>query len=120
MLNGDFREFIELLNSNKVKYLLVSGYAIAFHGHPRYTKDLDIWLETSETNAAAMMSVLESFGFGDIDVSKEDFLQQGLAVQLGYPPNRIDLINSPDGVGFAECYKSRDRNRRIENLCHRS
>ena len=107
MLNKDFREFIESLNSNKVKYLVLGGYAIAFHGHPRYTKDLDIWLEMSEENASNVMSALKDFGFGDLDVSKEDFLQKGMVVQLGYPPNRIDLINSPDGVNFAECYISR-------------
>lgn len=107
MLNKDFREFIELLNLNKVKYLLIGGYAIAFHGHPRYTKDLDIWLEPSEENAANLMRALEDFGFGDLDVSSDDFLQIGMVVQLGYPPNRIDLINSPDGVDFAECYESK-------------
>lgn len=107
MLNKDFREFIELLNSNKVKYLLVGGYAIAFHGHPRYTKDLDIWLEMSEENASNAIKALEDFGFGDLDVSKDDFLHKGMVVQLGYPPNRIDLINSPDGVDFTECYGSR-------------
>lgn len=107
MLNKDFREFIESLNSNKVKYLLVGGYAIAFHGHPRYTKDLDIWLEMSEENAANILKALNDFGFGDLDVSKKDFLQKGMVVQLGYPPNRIDLINSPDGVDFAECYETK-------------
>lgn len=107
MLNKDFREFIELLNSNKVKYLLIGGYAIALHGHPRYTKDLDIWLEMSEENADAMMKVLKDFGFGDLDVSRKDFLNKGMVVQLGYPPNRIDLINSPDGVDFAECFESK-------------
>ncbi|MBX7173170.1 MAG: hypothetical protein K1X72_19530 [Pyrinomonadaceae bacterium] len=107
MLNKDFREFIELLNSNKVKYLLVGGYAIAFHGHPRYTKDLDIWLELSEENATKVIKALNDFGFGDLDVSKEDFLHEGMVVQLGYPPNRIDLINSPDGVDFTECYQSK-------------
>jgi hypothetical protein len=107
MLNKDFREFIELLNSNKVKYLVLGGYAIAFHGHPRYTKDLDIWLELSEENARNVIKVLEEFGFADLDISKEDFLHKGMVVQLGYPPNRIDLINSPDGVNFAECYKTK-------------
>lgn len=107
MLNKDFREFIELLNSNKVKYLVLGGYAIAFHGHPRYTKDLDIWLELSEENALNVMNALGDFGFGSFDFSKEDFLTKGMVVQLGYPPNRIDLINSPDGVEFAECYQSR-------------
>jgi hypothetical protein len=107
MLNKDFREFVESLNSNKVKYLVVGGYAIAFHGHPRYTKDLDIWLEASEENAEKVITALADFGFGSLDVSKEDFLHEGMVVQLGYPPNRIDLINSPDGVDFAECYPLR-------------
>lgn len=107
MLNEDFREFIELLNSNKVKYLLVGDYAVALHGHPRYTKDLDIWLEMSEENADRMIKVLKDFGFGDMDVSREDFLNKGMVVQLRFPPNRFDLINSPDEVDFAECYKTK-------------
>ena len=107
MLNKDFREFIESLNSNKVKYLVLGGYAIAFHGHPRYTKDLDVWLESSEENAANAMKALSDFGFGEVEISKEDFLVKGMVIQLGYPPNRIDLINSPDGVDFAECYASK-------------
>ena len=107
MLNKDFREFIESLNSNKVKFLVLGGYALAFHGHPRYTKDLDIWLELSSENAGRTMKALEDFGFGALDVSKEDLLSAGMVVQLGYPPNRIDLINSPDGVTFAECFESR-------------
>ncbi len=108
MLNRDFREFIALLNSNKVKYLVIGGYAIAFHGHPRYTKDLDIWLELSAENAARVLQALEDFGFGDIDLEKADLLQSGMVVQLGQPPNRIDLINSPDGVDFDECFHSRN------------
>jgi len=107
MLNKDFKEFIESLNSNKVKYLVLGGYAVAFHGHPRYTKDLDVWLELSEENAANALEALNDFGFGDLEVTKDDFLDEGAVIQLGYPPNRIDLINSPDGVDFAECYVSR-------------
>lgn len=107
MLNKDFREFIELLNSNKVKYLVLGGYAVAFHGHPRYTKDLDVWLETSVENAANVMAALKDFGFGAVDLTEKDFLQKGQVIQLGYPPNRIDLINSPSGVNFAECYEKR-------------
>jgi hypothetical protein len=87
--------------------LILGGYAIAFHGHPRYTKNLDVWLEMSEENASNVLKALEDFGFGDLEVSKEDFLQKEMVVQLGYPPNRIDLINSPDGVDFDECYKSK-------------
>jgi hypothetical protein len=85
----------------------LGGYAIAFHGHPRYTKNLDVWLEMSEENASNVLKALEDFGFGDLEVSKEDFLQKEMVVQLGYPPNRIDLINSPDGVDFDECYESK-------------
>lgn len=107
MLNRDFREFIELLNSNKVRYLVLGGYAVAFHGHPRYTKDLDVWLELSEENAVNVLKALKDFGFGGMDLTKEDFLHKGQVIQLGYPPNRIDLINSPDGVDFAECYASK-------------
>jgi hypothetical protein len=107
MLNKDFREFIESLNSNKVKYLVLGGYAIAFHGHPRYTKDLDIWLELSDENARNVLKALNDFGFGLLNFTKDDFLHKGMVVQLGYPPNRIDLINSPDGVEFAECFDSK-------------
>ncbi|HEX8265796.1 MAG TPA: DUF6036 family nucleotidyltransferase [Pyrinomonadaceae bacterium] len=107
MLNPDFREFVELLNSNSVKYLIVGGYAVAFHGHPRYTKDLDVWLELSEENAERVVQALRDFGFGSLNFTKEDFLLTGQVVQLGYPPSRIDLINSPDGVDFAECFASR-------------
>jgi predicted nucleotidyltransferase len=107
MLNQDFREFVELLNSNNVKYLIVGGYAVAFHGHPRYTKDLDVWLELSEENAERVVQALRDFGFGSLNFTKEDFLLTGQVVQLGYPPSRIDLINSPDGVDFAECFASR-------------
>lgn len=107
MLNKDFREFIVSLNSNNVRYLVLGGYAIAFHGHPRYTKDLDIWLELSEENAANVMQALDDFGFSGLGISDEDLLTSGMVVQLGYPPNRIDLINSPDGVDFNECYPAR-------------
>lgn len=105
MLNRDFREFIESLNLNEVRYLVLGGYALAFHGHPRYTKDLDIWLELSPSNAEKTMIALGEFGFSGLDLSAKDFLIDGMVVQLGYPPNRIDLINSPDGVNFEECWE---------------
>lgn len=107
MLSKDFREFIASLNSNKVRYLVLGGYAIAFHGHPRYTKDLDIWLELSRENAVNVLKALNDFGFAGLGISEEDLLTSGMVVQLGYPPNRIDLINSPDGVNFVECYPAR-------------
>ena len=73
MLSKDFKEFIELLNENRVSYLVVGGYAVAFHGHPRYTKDLDVWIELSPDNADKILKALKEFGFGSLDL-KSDYL----------------------------------------------
>lgn len=107
MLNPDFREFIESLNDNGVRYLVVGGYAVAFHGHPRYTKDFDVWIEMSEENAARMVAALEQFGFGSLGLTAADFLVPDQIIQLGYPPNRIDILTTLPGVEFSECYPSR-------------
>ena len=107
MLNPDFKEFLQSLNVNNVKYLIVGGYAVAFHGHPRYTKDLDIWVETSPDNADKIMQALQQFGFGDLDLESGDLLEPDRIIQLGYPPVRIDLITTVDGVVFKDCYASR-------------
>ena len=107
VLNKDFREFIELLNENEVKYLIVGGYAVGFHGYPRYTKDLDVWILVAHENSQKVMNALNQFGFGKAGLKKEDFLKSGNFVQLGYPPNRIDLVMSCDGVDFKTCYKSK-------------
>lgn len=107
MLNPDFREFIESLNDNGVRYLVVGGYAVAFHGHPRYTKDFDVWIEMSEANAARMVAALEQFGFGSLGLTAADFLVPDQIIQLGYPPNRIDILTTLPGVEFSECYPSR-------------
>ena len=107
MLNQDFREFIASLNDNQVRYLVIGGYAVALHGHPRYTRDLDVWLELSEANAARIVRALEEFGFGSLGLVEADFLEPDQIIQLGYPPTRIDLITTPAGVEFGECYESR-------------
>ncbi len=107
MLSKDFKEFIELLNENNVKYLIVGGYAVAFHGYPRYTKDIDIWVQPSSRNAQSLLKALDQFGFGSLDLNKEDFILPDRVVQLGYPPNRIDLLTSLKSLNFDECYKSR-------------
>jgi hypothetical protein len=104
MLNKDFKEFVALLNQNKVDYLVVGGYAVAIHGHPRYTKDLDIWLWVDKQNADKMMTVLVEFGFSSLELSAEDFLSKGYVIQLGQPPNRIDLLTQVDGLEFELCY----------------
>ena len=107
MLNRDFKEFIKLLNDNQVHYLVVGGYAVAVHGYPRYTKDMDVWLELSAENAAKILKALDQFGFGSLGLQIEDFLNPNQVVQLGHPPNRIDLILSLQGVDFSLCYQSR-------------
>ena len=74
MLNKDFKEFIQLLNENDVRYLVVGGYAVAFHGYPRYTEDIDIWIESNPANAKRIVKTLHEFGFGSLGLKKEDFL----------------------------------------------
>jgi hypothetical protein len=107
MLNSDFKEFIQLLNDNQVKYLVIGGYAVAVHGHPRYTKDIDIWIEMSSENADKLLTALNQFGFGSLGLSPQDFQSPDQIIQLGYPPNRIDLITTPDGIDFDTCYTSK-------------
>lgn len=103
-MSKDFKEFIALLNSNKVAYLIVGGYAVGFHGYPRYTGDLDIWVQMSVENANRLINTLADFGFGRANFSIDDFLRPYQILQLGYPPFRIDIITSIDGVIFEECY----------------
>jgi hypothetical protein len=103
-LNQDFKEFIQLLNEKQVEYLVVGGYAVAFHGYPRYTGDIDIWIAISKENAEKVMQVLKDFGFGSLAISEEDFLKQDLVIQLGYEPIRIDILTSLTALSFAECY----------------
>jgi predicted nucleotidyltransferase len=107
VLNQDFREFAQSLNDSRVRYLVIGAYAVALHGHPRYTKDLDIWIEITPDNAAAMVRALDQFGFSSLGLQAGDFLTPDQVIQLGYPPNRIDLITTPPGVVFDACYASR-------------
>ena len=107
MLNQDFKEFIQSLNNNNVRYLVVGGYAVALHGYPRYTKDIDIWVELSQENATKIIHALDDFGFGALELKVSDFLDPEIVIQLGYPPNRIDIILSPSGVDFQTCYLNR-------------
>ncbi len=103
-LNQDFREFIELLNNNEVEYLVVGGYAVGFHGSPRFTGDIDFWLAISRENASKIMKVLTEFGFSSLDITESDFLNEDLIIQLGYEPVRIDLLTSVTGLNFTECF----------------
>lgn len=107
-LSKDFKEFIELLNRNEVKFLVVGAYAVGLHGYVRFTGDLDIWIEPSEENANKVMSCLRQFGFGSLKgLSFEDFTKDNSVVQFGYPPLRIDIMTSASGINFTECYGKR-------------
>ena len=107
MLTPDFKEFAALLNSNQVEYLVVGGYALAAHGHPRYTGDLDFWIGTAADNADRVLAALTQFGFGSLGIRREDLTEPGQVIQMGFPPARIDLLTSIDGVSFTPCFQRR-------------
>jgi len=106
VLNQDFKEFIQSLNDNSVRYLVVGGYAVALHGYPRYTKDMDVWVEMTVDNASKIVKALNQFGFGSLDLKEADFIEPDQIIQLGYPPRRIDILTTLPGVEFSECYLS--------------
>jgi len=106
-IDPNFSEFVGLLLDNDVRFLVVGGYAVAAHGHPRYTGDLDIWILISAENAQRLLGALDAFGFASLGVTADDFTHRNQVVQLGYPPLRIDLLTSLDGVRFDECYDRR-------------
>ena len=106
-LNQDFREFFESLDRHNVRYLLVGGYAMAAHGHPRFTKDLDVWVWMDPANSKAVVAALAEFGFGSLGLTEADFLTADTVIQLGYPPQRIDLLTTPSGVTFEDCWDGR-------------
>jgi hypothetical protein len=107
VLNKDLKEFLKLLNEHKVCYLIVGGYAIALHGHPRYTKDLDLWIWLDKGNAEKLLQAINDFGFSGYNFKIEDLLNPDLVIQLGTPPNRIDLLTDLTGVEFEACYSSK-------------
>jgi hypothetical protein len=107
VLDKDFREFIQLLNENEVKYLVIGGYAVAFHGYPRYTKDLDFWIWANPDNADLLLKTIKDFGLGSMNLSKEDLLDLDNVIQIGYEPNRIDVIIDLEGLDFESCYERR-------------
>ncbi len=104
-LNRDFSEFIASCVAHDVRFMIVGGYAVAAHGHPRFTKDLDVWIWVDEQNANRLVVALDDFGFGSVALTANDFLEEGMVVQLGYPPARIDIITQVDGVEFGPCWE---------------
>src|ERR1035437_7919103 len=101
LLPPDFREFLKLLNSHEVGYLVVGGYAVNYHGYPRGTGDIDIWIDMNPRNAEAVASVLNEFGF--LQATPEVFTRPGNVVRMGVPPLRIEILTSISGVNFAQC-----------------
>jgi hypothetical protein len=106
-LQADLREFIGLLNSHNVEYLIVGGYAVAFHGHPRFTGDIGFLIRRTVSNAQRVLSALDAFGFGSLGIADRDLLEPGRNVQLGHPPNRIDILTSISGVDFDSAWEGR-------------
>lgn len=106
-LHADLKKFIELLSSHNVEYIVVGGHAVAFHGHPRFTGDIDFFIRVTEQNARRMIAVLQEFGFGSLAITEHDFLQPNRIIQLGQPPNRIDILTSISGVEFDAAWMRR-------------
>jgi hypothetical protein len=103
----DFRELLALFNVHHVEYLIVGGYALAFHGAPRFTGDLDIFVQPDAVNAQRILHALEAFGFASVGLTASDFARPDQVVQLGVPPVRIDLITSITGVSWDEAWVGR-------------
>jgi hypothetical protein len=103
----DFREFLNLLNENDVEYLLIGGYAVGYHGYPRATNDMDVWIAINPQNAERIVMTLQAFGFDVPELSADIFLQENKIIRLGMPPIRIEISTGISGVDFSECYRER-------------
>ena len=103
----DYEEFLELLNKHNVRYCVIGAFALAFHTRPRYTKDMDILIESTTDNAKRLLIALDEFGFGSLNLAVEDFTTPGNIIQLGYEPVRIDIITSIKGLEFKDVWENR-------------
>ena len=106
-LPPDFKEFLKLLNAYKVRYLLIGGYAVGYHGYARATEDMDIWVAIHPDNARNLVSALEAFGFNQPDLKPELFLDKQKIIRMGVPPIRLEITTAISGVEFDECYNAR-------------
>ncbi|MDA0193105.1 MAG: hypothetical protein O3A24_06755 [Actinobacteria bacterium] len=106
-LNRDYQELLQSFASHNVRFLIVGGYALAAHGHPRYTKDLDIWVWTDPSNAERIVKSLESFGFDGLGLTALDFQEPDVVVQLGREPQRVDILTFATGLDFVTAYENR-------------
>lgn len=108
MAERDFDELLRLFNKLRVRYCIVGAHAVAIYARPRYTKDLDIWVEPSLENGQKIVDALKAFGFGALNITPKDFARPGRFIQLGYEPVRIDLITDIGGVTFEEAWRHRE------------
>jgi len=107
-LPQDFADFLKLLSSHAVEYLLIGGYAVGIHGYPRGTADLDVWVSTSPDNSNRIVDALKEFGFDTPELNAALFQGPDMVVRMGVPPIRIDILTSISGVAFSECYRRRE------------
>src|SRR5258708_5767270 len=106
-LPTEFKEFLQLLLSNKVEYLLIVGHAVGYYGYPRSTGDIDVWIARNRENADRLVTALQEFGFGLPELSSELFLPENQVIRMGVSPLRIEILTTISGVSFEECYAER-------------
>lgn len=106
-LPSDFRDFLKSLKDHRVEYLLIGGFAVAFHGFPRTTADIDVWIARNPENAKRIIAALREFGFDSPDIAPTLFLEENRIIRMGIPPFRIEIWTSISGVIFEECYPDR-------------
>jgi hypothetical protein len=106
-LQPDLKEFLRLLNEHRVDYLVIGGYAVSYHGYPRTTADMDIWIETSQSNAQKIIAALEAFGFGEAGVKPDQFLLPDQITRMGIRPLQIEILTTISGLDFAAAYAKR-------------
>jgi hypothetical protein len=107
LLPPDFKDFLKLLNSKQVEYLLVGGYAVGYHGYARATADMDLWIAVNPRNAERIVEVIREFGFAVDGLSADLFLKENNVIRLGVPPFRIEVLTTISGVSFEACYQER-------------
>jgi predicted nucleotidyltransferase len=108
-LSRDLRELLKCFLSHDVRFLIIGGHAVSYHGYPRFTKDLDLWIDRSEDNAVRVVEALRDFGFDFEGLSPEMFTQESRMTQMGREPNRVDILHTIKGVEFSECYPRSQR-----------
>ena len=106
-LPADFRDFLKLLNSHQVDYLLIGGYAVCYHGYYRNTVDIDFWIAVNPENAARIVNLIREFGFNVPELSDKLFLEKGRIIRMGVEPIRIEILTQISGCEFSDCYERR-------------